>query len=131
MAGDSPEAEAIKVAARAHQTLIWERSRHLLRMRAALREYFPPRWRPSRPGADTSSCCHGTGTGVGRRLTTSQITAALNGPAAAASRQGRRHPIRSCTIFRVSGERGSREMRNTWVRSMRTAWGYAVLSAWS
>ena len=41
VAGDSPEAEAIKVAARAHQTLIWERSRHLLRMRAALREYFP------------------------------------------------------------------------------------------
>jgi transposase len=41
VAGDSPEAEAIKVAARAHQTLIWERSRHLLRLRAALREYFP------------------------------------------------------------------------------------------
>ena len=41
VAGDSAEAEAIKVAARAHQTLIWERSRHLLRLRAALREYFP------------------------------------------------------------------------------------------
>ncbi len=41
VAGDSPEADALKVAARAHQTLIWERSRHLLRLRAALREYFP------------------------------------------------------------------------------------------
>ena len=41
VAGDSAEAEAIKVAARAHQTLIWERSRHLLRLRAALRDYFP------------------------------------------------------------------------------------------
>jgi transposase len=41
VAGDSAGAEAIKVAARAHQTLIWERSRHLLRMRSALREYFP------------------------------------------------------------------------------------------
>jgi len=41
VAGDSAEAEALKVAARAHQTLIWERSRHLLRLRAALREYFP------------------------------------------------------------------------------------------
>ena len=41
VAGDSPEAGALKVAARAHQTLIWERSRHLLRLRAALREYFP------------------------------------------------------------------------------------------
>ena len=41
VAGDSAEAEALKVAARAHQTLIWERSRHLLRLGAALREYFP------------------------------------------------------------------------------------------
>jgi transposase len=41
VAGDSPEAEAIKVAARARQMLIWERSRHVLRLRAALREYFP------------------------------------------------------------------------------------------
>ena len=41
VAGDSAEAEALTVAARAHQTLIWERSRHLLRLRAALREYFP------------------------------------------------------------------------------------------
>ena len=41
VAGDSAEAEAIKVAARAHQTLIWERTRHLLRLRSALREFFP------------------------------------------------------------------------------------------
>ena len=41
VAGDSAEAKAIKVAARAHQTLIWERSRHVLRLRSALREYFP------------------------------------------------------------------------------------------
>jgi len=40
-AGDSPGAEAIKVAARAHQTLIWERTRQVQRLRAALREYFP------------------------------------------------------------------------------------------
>ena len=41
VAGDSGQAEAIKVIARAHQTLIWERTRHLLRLRAALREFFP------------------------------------------------------------------------------------------
>jgi len=41
VAGDSPQAEAIKLAARAHQTLIWDRSRHVLRLRAALREFFP------------------------------------------------------------------------------------------
>jgi hypothetical protein len=29
------------VTARAHQTLIWERTRHLLRLRVALREFFP------------------------------------------------------------------------------------------
>jgi transposase len=40
-AGDSAGAEAIKVAARAHQTLIWERTRQVQRLRAALREYFP------------------------------------------------------------------------------------------
>jgi transposase len=41
VAGDSPEAEAVKVLSRAHKTLIWERTRHLLRLRHALREFFP------------------------------------------------------------------------------------------
>jgi len=41
IAGDSPQAEAIKVVARAHKTLIWERTRHTQRLRHALREYFP------------------------------------------------------------------------------------------
>jgi len=41
IAGDSPQAEGIKVAARAHQTLIWDRHRQALRLRSALREYFP------------------------------------------------------------------------------------------
>jgi hypothetical protein len=42
VAGDSPEAEAVKLVARAHQSLIWDRSRHVLRLRAALLvEFFP------------------------------------------------------------------------------------------
>jgi transposase len=41
VAGDSAGAGAIKVAARTHQTLIWERTRQVQRLRAALREYFP------------------------------------------------------------------------------------------
>jgi transposase len=41
IAGDSPDAEAIKLVARAHQTMIWDRSRAVLRLRAALREFFP------------------------------------------------------------------------------------------
>jgi transposase len=40
-AGDSPEAEGIKVLARAHKTLIWERTRQVQRLRHQLREYFP------------------------------------------------------------------------------------------
>jgi len=40
-AGDSVQSEAIKVLARAHQTLIWARSRHTLALRSALREYYP------------------------------------------------------------------------------------------
>ena len=41
LAADTPGAQAIKVVARAHQTLIWERTRHTLRLRSALREFFP------------------------------------------------------------------------------------------
>jgi len=41
VAGDSTQAEAVKVLTRSHKTLIWERTRHLLRLRSALREFFP------------------------------------------------------------------------------------------
>jgi transposase len=41
VAGDSPAAEAVKLLARAHQNLIWDRTRQVLRLRAALREFFP------------------------------------------------------------------------------------------
>ena len=41
IAGDSADAEAIKVLARAHQSLIWARTQHTLRLRSALREYYP------------------------------------------------------------------------------------------
>jgi transposase len=41
IAGDSPDAEAIKVLARAHQSLIWARTRHTNALRSALREYYP------------------------------------------------------------------------------------------
>jgi transposase len=41
VAGDSAQAEAIKVVARTHKTLIWERTRHTQRLRHALLDYFP------------------------------------------------------------------------------------------
>ena len=40
-AGDSPQAEGVKVLARTHKTLIWERARQVQRLRHQLREYFP------------------------------------------------------------------------------------------
>ncbi|MCX4515990.1 IS110 family transposase [Streptomyces sp. NBC_01619] len=41
IAGDSDQAQAVKVVARAHQSLIWERTRTFQRLRNTLREYFP------------------------------------------------------------------------------------------
>jgi transposase len=41
VAGDSAGAEGIKVLARTHKTLIWERARQVQRLRHQLREYFP------------------------------------------------------------------------------------------
>lgn len=41
VAGDSPDAGAIKVLARTHQSLIWARIRHANMLRNGLREYYP------------------------------------------------------------------------------------------
>jgi hypothetical protein len=41
VARDSTLAEAIKLTALTHQSLIWDRTRHLLHLRSALREFFP------------------------------------------------------------------------------------------
>jgi hypothetical protein len=41
VAGDSADAAGIKVLARTHKTLIWERTRGVQRLRHQLREYFP------------------------------------------------------------------------------------------
>jgi transposase len=82
VAGDSAEAEAIKVAARAHQTLIWERTRHLLRLRSALREFFPAALTAyadlGLAGADTLELlAKAPDPARSANLTATQITAAL------------------------------------------------------
>jgi transposase len=41
VAGDSADAEAVKVLARTHKTLIWERTRQVQRLRHQLLGYFP------------------------------------------------------------------------------------------
>ena len=80
VAGDSDEAAAVRILARAHQQLVWDRTRLTNRLRNALREYFP--------GALQAfpSLAHGDAVGVlatapgpreAARLTMSQIRAAL------------------------------------------------------
>jgi transposase len=41
VAGDSEQAAAIKIVARGHKSLIWERTRHIQRLRSVLREFYP------------------------------------------------------------------------------------------
>jgi len=41
VAGDSGEANALKITARSHQNLIWDRTRQMNRLRSDLREFFP------------------------------------------------------------------------------------------
>ena len=58
MAGDSAEAEGIKVLARTHKTLIWERTRPVQRLWHQIREYFPaaPEAFDDLDAADTLDC---------------------------------------------------------------------------
>jgi transposase len=46
VAGDSPLVEAVKMLARAHQSLIWARQRQANGLRSALREFYRARWLP-------------------------------------------------------------------------------------
>jgi transposase len=56
IAGDTPQAQAVKVVARAHQTLIWDRQRHALRLRAALLDFFPAAYRYRPRSSPTPAC---------------------------------------------------------------------------
>jgi hypothetical protein len=55
VAGDSDEAEAVKVVTRMHKTLIWERTRAVQRLRHALLGYFRSRARRRRRGRAATS----------------------------------------------------------------------------
>lgn len=41
LAGDSELSESLKLIARTHQSFVWERQRHVNRLRSALREFYP------------------------------------------------------------------------------------------
>ena len=80
VAGDSDEAAAVRILARAHQQLIWDRVRQTSRLRNGLREYFPAALEAS------PDLAHGDAVGVlatapdpraAARLTRPQLRAAL------------------------------------------------------
>ncbi|MEX5713887.1 IS110 family transposase [Parafrankia sp. FMc6] len=80
VAGDSDLAEAVKVTARAHQTLIWDRTRQAQRLRAALVESFPAAVAvfDDLDATDTLELLGKAPTpDLARRLTVAQISAAL------------------------------------------------------
>ena len=80
VAGDSADAEGIKVLARTHKTLIWERTRHTQRLRHQLREYFPAALEAFEDlaAADTLELlARAPDPARARRLTRAQISAAL------------------------------------------------------
>src|SRR6202022_881778 len=89
IAGDSADAEAIKVLARAHQSMIWSRTRHTNALRSALREYYP--------GALVAfeDLTHGAALGVLDRAPTPAEGARLSLPAmqSALKRGGRQRNI--------------------------------------
>jgi transposase len=81
VAGDSDLAEGIKLLARAHQGFVWERQRHVNRLRSALREFYPAALQAfgSDLGArDAIAVLKVASTPeLGRRLSRSKIAAAL------------------------------------------------------
>ena len=87
-AGDSPQAAGIKVLARMHKTLIWERTRAVQRLRHQLREYFPGALEAfaDLDAADTLELLSkAPDPGSARKLTRAQVSAAL--------KRARRHGI--------------------------------------
>jgi transposase len=80
VAGDSAQAGAVKVLTRMHQTLIWDRTRTVLRLRSSLREFFPAALEayPDLAAPDALELLAAApGPAAAARLTRAQITAAL------------------------------------------------------
>lgn len=88
--GDSALAEGIKLLARTHQNFVWERQRHVNRLRSALREFYPAALQAF--GTDLHSLdavavlSLAPTPELGRRLSRSKIAAALG-------RAGRRRNV--------------------------------------
>jgi transposase len=80
VAADSAPAQAVKVVARAHKTLIWERTRQVQRLRYQLRDYFPAALE-AYPDLDAPDAlellARAPDPASAARLTTAQVAAAL------------------------------------------------------
>jgi transposase len=80
IAGDSELAEAVKVLARAHQSLIWTRQRQTNQLRSTLREFYPTAlaaFDDLASGDALAVLAVAPTPSVGRRLSRSKIAAAL------------------------------------------------------
>ena len=118
VAGDSETAEAVKVLARSHQSLIWTRQRQTNQLRSTLREFYPARSKPSTTLASGDALAvlavAPTPT-LGRRLSRSKIAAALRrgGRQPAGRRASRRDPDgaagRTSPSPRLGGRRHGRD----------------------
>ena len=81
VAGDTDLAEAVKLTARAHQSLIWARQRQVNALRSAMREYYPGALTAF--GTDLADrdavavLAKAPTPELGRRLSTTQIASAL------------------------------------------------------
>ncbi len=94
IAGNTEEASAVKVLARAHQSLIWERTRHGNRLRATLKGFYPAAIATfsSLSGRDALAILGIAPTPTkGRHLTVSQIRQAL-------TKAGRQRNIETRTV---------------------------------
>jgi len=80
VAGDSELAQAVKVLARAHQSLIWTRQRHVNQLRSTLREFYPAAleaFEDLDSGDALAVLAVAPTPTLGRMLSQSKITAAL------------------------------------------------------
>jgi transposase len=101
VAGDSADAAGIKVLARTHKTLIWERTRQVQRLRHQLREYFPAALEAFEDlgAADTLELlAKAPDPAQAARLTRAQVSAVLK-------RAGRRNISEKTTVI-LAGLRG-------------------------
>lgn len=79
-AGDTPDVEAVKVLARAHQNLVWARTRHVNHLRNSVREYYPAALEAFVDLSDRDTLAileRAPSPDVAARLTVTQISSAL------------------------------------------------------